>query len=464
MDRTRPERLPEALLAALRGAGVEVVTEPGVLAGHAVDWTGHWTGPVLGVVRPDSTSAVRAVLAAARQHAVPVHVQGGRTGLVGGGVPSVSSLVLSTERLDRIGEVDPVESTVRAGAGVPCARVAAAADAAGLVMPVDLASRDTATIGGMAATNAGGLGVIAFGTMRENVRGLVAVLADGRVVDTTGRPRKDNTGFALDALLVGSEGTLAVITEVEVVLHPRPSAATVALLHAASLRSAVALGRMVQARARVLAAEVVDGAGLGRLAHAHGQADPLGSDGWGLLLSVADGGQGAALAGVAEAVVTVGTDAASRSRLWALREGQPELYAQLGRRRGLDKLDVAFRLDDLDAGVAALRTAAARAVSRDGQPVEVGVFGHALDGNLHVQLLGAATGLPDELLALVAERGGSVSAEHGIGRAKVGLLARARGADEVAWMRQIKQTVDPEFLLNRGVLLDPSEAAAGADR
>jgi len=292
---------------------------------------------------------------------------------------------------------------------------------------------------------------------RENVRGLVVVLADGRVIDTTARPRKENTGYALDSLLVGSEGTLGVITEIEVVLHPRPPRATVALLRATCLAEAVTLARTVQSQAPLLAAEVVDDAGLARAAQAHGQADPLGGlSGWGLLLSVADGGQAAALEGVAGAVVTVATDAAARSRLWALREGQAEVYAQLGRERGLDKLDVAFRLDDLDAAVAALTTAAAEpGAGRGGRLMEVGIFGHALDGNLHVQLLGAAPGVPDRLLALAAARGGSVSAEHGIGRAKVGLMPLARSADELAWMRQLKATVDPGFLLNRGVLLDP---------
>jgi FAD/FMN-containing dehydrogenase len=427
------------------------VTDPAVLAGHAVDWTGHWTGPVLAMVRPGSTEQVASVLAAARAHGVPVQVQGGNTGLVGGSVPDRPALLLRTTSLTGMGPIDVHERTIVAGAGVTAAALARRAGSAGLRFGVDLASRDSATVGGMAATNAGGIQVGAFGMMREQVRGVVAVLADGRIVRTIGRPRKDNAGLDLTGLLVGSEGILGVITEVEVTLHPEPPPSSVALLGASSLADAVRMVDHVRASgARVLAAEVVDAAGVARAAAMLGRPDPLeGRADWLLLLEVADGATGAGVASVADGVIAVATEPADRRRLWSYREIQTEAYAATGRLR-LEKLDVSFRLDALDEGVAEIR----RVVHRRGPTgAAVGIFGHALDGNLHVQLLGADPGTAREVLTVVAALGGSISAEHGIGRLKADLLGLARGADEVAWMCQIKATVDPEGLLNPGVLL-----------
>jgi FAD/FMN-containing dehydrogenase len=474
------EPLPTALRDALAAAGIVVITDPDLLAGHCVDWTGRWSGPTLGAVRPRTTEQVSAVLAAARSAGVVVQVQGGNTGLVGGSVPDRPALLLLTTGLDRIDPVDPLERTVVVGAGVTAAQLAAHARAARLHFGVDLAARDSATIGGMVATNAGGMGVCAFGMMREQVRGLVAVLADGRVVRTVGRPRKDNCGYDLAALIVGSEGTLAVITEVEIALHPQPRESSVALLAVTDLADAVRCARRVEAgAAMLLAAEVVDSAGATRAAQALGNPDPL-PDGaqWVLLLEVADGGTATGFEPVADLVVAVATDRADRQRLWALRERQTELYATLP---GLQKLDVSVRLTDLDPAVAAIRAVVAGAGADAGRgtappdgfvppagtggqddppPVGgedrpwVGFFGHALDGNLHVQVVGADTATADRVLRAVAELGGSISAEHGIGRLKVAQLHLARSAEQIDWMRRIKATVDPDGLLNPGVLFD----------
>ncbi len=440
-----------ALIASLERAGIPPVTDPAVLAGHAVDWTGHWVGPVLAMVRPGSTEQVASALAAARAHGVPVQVQGGNTGLVGGSVPDRPSLLLVTTGLAGVGEVDLAERTLRAGAGATVAAVAQHAAAAGLRFGVDLAARDSATLGGLAATNAGGIAVCAHGMMREQVRGLTAVLADGRRLSTIGRPRKDNTGYDLTGLLVGSEGTLGVITEVEVVLHPAPPASTVGLLAVADLATAVRAARAIQATgARLLAAEVVDADGVARAAAALGLPDPLaGAAGWLLLLEVADGATAEGLGPVADRVIAVATGARDRARLWSYRERQTEVYAAGG--GAPEKLDVALRLDRLDAGVAEVRAVVGAAGSGRAR---VGFFGHALDGNLHVQLLDAPAGLAEQVLAAVARLGGSISAEHGIGRLKAAHLHLARSADEIAWMRRIRSEVDPAGLLNPGVLLE----------
>ena len=357
--------LPTILRDALEAAGIAVTVDPDLLAGHCTDWTGRWNGPALGAVRPSTTEEVAVVLAAARSAGVAVQVQGGNTGLVGGSVPDRPALLLLTTGLGRIDPVDPLERTVVAGAGVTAAQLAAHARASGLHFGVDLAARDSATVGGMVATNAGGMGVCAFGMMREQVRGLVAVLADGLIVRTAGRPRKDNCGYDLAGLLAGSEGTLGVITEVEIALHPQPRESSVALLAVADLAEAVTCARRVQAdEPMLLAAEVVDAEGVSRAARALGQPDPLphGAQ-WLLLLEVADGGTAAGFAPVADQVVAVGTGAAGRQRLWALRERQTELYAA---HRGLQKLDVSIRLADLDAAVAAIRDVVAGAGPRPG--------------------------------------------------------------------------------------------------
>jgi FAD/FMN-containing dehydrogenase len=447
--------LPEPLAAALAGAGLPLVTDRDVLAGHAVDWTGQWVGPVLGLVRPRTTEQVAHVLGVARELGVPVQVQGGNSGLVGGSVPKDPALLLSTVGLDRIEPVDTRERTVLVGAGVTLARLSAHAAAAGLRFGVDLAARDSATVGGMAATNAGGLGVVAHGMMRDNIRGLTAVLADGRIVRTVGRPRKDNTGYDLTNLLVGSEGTLGVITELEAVLHPPPAASTVALLACPTLAEAVRLARRVQAAGwSLLAAEVVDAQGVARAAARLGLPDlMLPGEAWLLLLEVADGATGEGLQEVATDVLAVATDPALRARLWAYRERQTELYASLPD-SGPRKLDLSLRLDRLDEAVAAIHrtVAAAPDPGSPGRPW-AGIFGHALDGNLHVQLVDAAPEAVAHVMAQVAELGGSISAEHGIGRLKAPHLALVRSADEIAWMRQVRATVDPRGLLNTGVLL-----------
>jgi FAD/FMN-containing dehydrogenase len=466
-----PATLPPGLYDELAAAGIAVTTDPDLLAGHCIDWTGRWSGPALAAVHPRTTEQVTAALVAARSAGVPVQVQGGNTGLVGGSVPDRPSLLLVTTGLDRMDPVDILERTVVVGAGVTAARLAAHAREAGLHFGVDLAARDSATIGGMVATNAGGMGVCAYGMMREQVRGLKAVLADGRVVTTLGRPRKDNCGYDLTALIAGSEGTIGVITEVEIALHPQPRESSVALLAVPDLAEAVALSRQVQSgQAMLLAAEVVDAAGVSRAARALGQPDPLPEGApWLLLLEVADGGTGGGFESVADQVVAVATDPAGRQRLWALRERQTELYATLP---GLQKLDVSVRLADLDAVVPAIRAAATRADPDPGggtvdahssQPAAsvedhpwVGIFGHALDGNLHVQLVAADGATADRILRAVAELGGSISAEHGIGRLKVDQLHLARSAEQIDWMRRMKATVDPDGLLNPGVLVDPA--------
>jgi FAD/FMN-containing dehydrogenase len=200
-----------------------VVTDPDVLAGRSVDHTGRYRGQASALVRPGSAEQVAEVLRVCRDAGAHVTVQGGRTSLVAGTVPEHDDVLLSTERLCVLSDVDTVERRIEVGAGATLAAVQHAATAAGLVFGVDLSARDTATVGGMASTNAGGLRTVRYGNMGEQVIGLQVALPDGSLLRRDSRVRRDNTGYDLPALFVGAEGTLGVITALDLRLHPTPS-------------------------------------------------------------------------------------------------------------------------------------------------------------------------------------------------------------------------------------------------
>lgn len=197
-----------------------VTTDPDVLAGRSVDHTGRYRGRASALVRPGSAEEVAEVLRVCRDAGAYVTVQGGRTSLVAGTVPEHDDVLLSTERLCVVSDVDTVERRIEIGAGVTLAAVQHAASTAGLVFGVDLSARDTATVGGMASTNAGGLRTVRYGNMGEQVVGLDVALPDGTVLRRHSRVRRDNTGYDLPALFVGAEGTLGVITALDLRLHP----------------------------------------------------------------------------------------------------------------------------------------------------------------------------------------------------------------------------------------------------
>jgi FAD/FMN-containing dehydrogenase len=444
-----------SLLAGLREAvGPDhVIVDPDLMGQYVVDWAGRFGGPALAVVRPRDTAEVSAVLAACHAAGVPVVPQGGNTGLVGGSVPAAAGsalpVVLSTRRLADLGEVDPRSGQVTAGAGATLAAVQAAARAAGWVYGVDLAARDSATIGGTVATNAGGIHVIAFGMTRAQVTGIEAVLADGTVVSHLAGLLKDNTGYDLATLLCGSEGTLAVITAVRLRLHRPAGRTSVALVGCASYAEAMdRMASAVEPGTRLLAAEVIDETGMDLASAVIGQPWPLrGRHPVVLLLEVVDGGDASGFRDLDDADVTVALDAAERERLWAFRERQSEAFSTLG---VCHKLDVSAPLAVLPECADDLRALV------DAWPgvTHAGVFGHLADGNIHLEIHGPEGPAIDEaVLARVAQYGGSISAEHGVGRAKAADLHLCRSAAEIAAMRSIKQALDPAGILNPGVLL-----------
>jgi FAD/FMN-containing dehydrogenase len=404
-----------------------VLTDPDLTAAYEVDWTGRWRGRAVAVVRPGSAAEVAGVLRACAGTAVVP--QGGNTGLVGGSVPGpAGAVVLSTRRLTVLEPVGP-DGTVVVGAGATLAAVQAHARAAGWQLGLDWAARDTATVGGAVATNAGGLRVLRWGPARAQLVGAEVVLASGDVLTRVTGPLKDSTGYDLPGLLCGSEGTLGVLTRVRLrLVPPLPARRTVALAGVAGVEEAQALLASAR-RLDLTAAELIGARAMDLVG-----GSPL-PDRWpAYVLLEAIGDLTEALAGAGDAVLA--GDAADRARLWRCRE---EITPSIGRAGVPVKLDVSLPADRLAEVWAAL--------DRPGTVL----FGHLAEANLHVNLLGDED--PDRVLRLVAAAGGSISAEHGIGRAKAPWLPLTRSAAELAAMRAVKTALDPAGLLNPGVLL-----------
>jgi FAD/FMN-containing dehydrogenase len=437
-----------------------VLVDPGVTASYETDWTRRFHGHARCVVRPGSAGEVADVLRVCARHQVSVVPQGGNTGLVGGGVPTDGEVVLTTSRLRDIGPVDVRAGQVSVGAGVTVAALQQSIRPLGLDFGVDFAARDSATIGGLVATNAGGDRVLRYGSTRQQVVGLEAVLADGSVIRRLQALPKDNTGYDLVGLLSGSEGTLAVITTVRVRLWPVLARRSVALLALDSAGSALAALAALKPRLEALeSVELFLADGLALVREHTGLPAPIpGEHAAYLLLECADRVDPseallAALEEVSELVpgiadIVLGEDAPSRERLWRYREAHTESINAAG---VPVKLDVAVPHEFLDQTLSELPDVVRR-VSPAARTI---VFGHLNEGNLHVNVLGAddAHAVSDAVLRYVTSTGGSISAEHGVGRAKTEWLSLARSPAEIAAMRAIKSALDPAGVLNPGVIL-----------
>jgi FAD/FMN-containing dehydrogenase len=473
------------LEAALRTAvGSEhVLLDRDLRASYETDWTGRFAGPSRAVARPADTAQVAQVLAACADAGVPVVVQGGRTGLVGGSVPPPGPaenppVVLLTTRLTELTEISQVTRQVTAGAGVTLAALTAHARAAGLDFGVDLAARDSATVGGMVATNAGGIRVLRYGSMRDQVAGVEAALVDGRIITRLDGLAKDNTGYDFSHLLAGSEGTLAVLTRLRLRLVPADRERAVALIAVRGTAEAVGLLAALRSQLPGLsAAELCFPSGLALVARITGLRVPMEGTGKAYVLVEVAGESDPVddLLAVLERCeqvldATVASSAADRAQLWALRERHTEAINSVG---VPVKLDVSVPLVRLAELVDRLPGAVAAVEPTTGEPTtgepatQLVLFGHLAEANLHVNVLGArdAEAVTVAVLSLVSSLGGSISSEHGIGRAKARWLDLSRSRAEIDVMRAIKAAFDPLGLLNPGVLLradddDPTAARA----
>jgi FAD/FMN-containing dehydrogenase len=433
-------------LAAIVGPE-HVVTDPDLRRSSETDWTGQFRGSALAVVRPATTHEVSAVLQCCQRTGTRVVPQGGNTGLVGGSVPddSGTAIVLSTARLREISAVERLSGQVTAGAGVTLQTLQDHVRASGFDVAVDFAARGSATIGGMVATNAGGVHVLRYGTTRRQIVGIEAVLADGSVLSHLSGVEKDNTGYDLAGLLCGSEGTLGVITRVRLRLVPTPVERVAALLAWPSIESMIDGLARIRASTTLDAAEYMVRRGLELVMSTFDRSDPFRRPHAAyLLIETSAGADPSGAEGMDD--VAVAQSEEQRAALWALRELHTEALAAVGPPR---KYDVSVPLDRL---AAFLEEVVTMIEQHDGLTCHH--FGHLGDGNVHLNVLGDRDETP-EILRLVADCGGSISAEHGIGRLKRPWLHLSRTPAELAAFRAIKRALDPGGIMNPGVVFEP---------
>jgi FAD/FMN-containing dehydrogenase len=458
-----------------------VLTTEADVAPHATDWRGRFKGRTACVVLPGSADQVSQVVRACAEHGVPVVPQGGNTSLCEGAVPRAQgpgSVVVNLQRMRRVRSIDVANNSMEVEAGCVLAAVQQAAADHGRLYPVSLGAEGSCQIGGNIATNAGGTGVLRYGNTRENVLGLEVVLPDGRIWDGLYRLRKNNTGFDLKHLFIGSEGTLGVITAATLKLHPLPSVHAVAWMAVGSPQQALSmLGRFQQRCGGVLSAfEMMNDVELGIvLDHVPGRRAPLSrSHPWHVLVELSDTGGGEALVATLEEVIAQGHEAgdvrdaaiassgAQRAAFWEVRHSVSEGNKQAG--MGINT-DCAVPVSAVPAFIERATQAAHEVLP--GAPIVV--VAHLGDGNVHFIPMASfdqwrSFADPDDVSHRVKhavnevahDLGGTFSAEHGIGQALTQEMALFKPAVEVDLMRGIKAQLDPLNLFNPGRLLPPA--------
>ncbi|HEY8357830.1 MAG TPA: FAD-binding oxidoreductase [Ramlibacter sp.] len=468
-------------LAELRASfSGRLLTDAADVAPFVTDWRRKWTGSCLAVAQPDTAADVAAVLAWCHEKRVPVVPQGGNTGLSGGATPDASggALVLSLARMTRIRSLDPVNNTLVVEAGATLQQVQEAAREAGRLFPLSLAAQGTCTIGGNLATNAGGVQVLRYGNARDLCLGLEVITAEGELWDGLRGLRKDNTGYDLRDIYIGSEGTLGVITAATLKLFPLPAAQVVAFVAVPTPAAAVELLQLANQRlgAALTACELISDTCLGLVVkHVAAARRPLESDSpWYVLLeaSTTQDAEGAntLMEQLLESALEqdLATDAAISASvaqfrsLWALREDISEAQGAEGR---TIKHDIALPL----SAVAGFIEATSAALQAAYPELRLVVFGHVGDGNLHFNVSPPLQGGdPDAFSRLeqpinrlvhdaVSAAGGSISAEHGLGVLRRDESARYKAGVELKLMRRIKHALDPLGLMNPGKVLPHGE-------
>ncbi len=457
-------------LAGLLPAGILCPPE----ARYLEEPRGVWHGQAGAVARPRTVAQVSAILACAHRLRVGVVPYGGGTGLVGGQVMPEGPLplILSLDRMAAVRAGYPVEQALVAEAGMTVAAVQMAAAAMGRLFPLSLASEGTAQLGGVLATNAGGLNVLRYGNARDLVLGIEAVLADGTVVNGLKRLRKDNTGYDLRHLLIGSEGTLGVITAASLRLFTPPADEATALLAVASPQAALDLLAMAQARlpGMVQAFELIHANGPHFLSET-GMAGrfPLAQiPEWMVLIELGLAAGFGAASDHLEALFIQGSEAGlcqdgvlaqnagERDAMWRMREDIPHANRRIG---AIASHDISLPLSEIPGFLARMP-----GLLEAFGPLRINAFGHLGDGNLHYNIFPAKgrtkadyAGVKGSITSAIHDQvdalGGSVSAEHGLGRLKAGDLVRYGDPGKVAAMRAIKAALDPHGILNPGAVL-----------
>jgi FAD/FMN-containing dehydrogenase len=468
--------LVEALGAAVGAA--HVLSADADRAPFEIDWRKRFRGRALAVVRPGTTAEVAAVVTACRAHGASIVTQGGNTGLVGGSVPDASGrqVLLSTARLNRVRSVDSANLTLVAEAGCVLQRVQESAATHGLMFALSLAAEGSCTVGGNLATNAGGTQVVRYGNARELCLGLEVVTAEGRIWDGLSALRKDNTGYDLRDLLIGSEGTLAIITAAALKLHPRPAATLTALATLPTLAAATTLLALAHERLGpgLTGFEVMNAFSLELVRRHFAQLrQPLAPAPWTVLIELSDAESDAHASARLEALLAtalergliddtaVATSIEQANAMWHLRESIPLAQSADGANV---KHDIALPISAIEDFVAATDAALLRTFPG----VRLVDFGHLGDGNLHYNVQGPSGGEGADFVArhetsinrivydAVMARGGSISAEHGIGVLKRDELVARKSPVALDMMRAIKSALDPAGVLNPGRVLSPA--------
>jgi FAD/FMN-containing dehydrogenase len=452
---------PNLLNAFTRIVGeAYAISEPAAMAAYLREWRDKWMGTSPLVLRPDSTQQVSDILKLAHQTGTKIVPQSGNTGLVGGGIPQ-GEVLLSLDRMSKIIAIDAENDTITVEAGCILAQVKAEAERVGRLYPLAIASEGAARIGGTLATNAGGLNMLAYGNARDLCLGLEVVLADGRVWNGLRGLRKDNTGYDLKNMFIGSEGTLGVITAAVLKLFPKPRRFDTALASVSSPEAAIELLNRLKQRAgrHLVACELIPAIGVEFVVKHMAGRDPFKGDGhWHVLIELADAPDQCledALRYVDDGVIA--STVQQQRELWALRENLSEAQKFEG---GSIKHDVSVPVSSipqfLHEAMAVVQTLVPGCRSVP--------FGHLGDGNIHFnvsQPVGAdkavyLAGWPEmsaAVHAIVRRLGGSISAEHGIGALKRDEMRIIKSPVELQLMRDLKQMLDPKGILNPGKVL-----------
>ncbi|MEO7223111.1 MAG: FAD-binding oxidoreductase [Devosia sp.] len=450
-----------------------VIDDPTQMASYLHEPRRRFHTPAAAVVRPGSVEQVQAIARWANENRVPLIPQGGNTGLVGAQVPvRGDEVIVSLQRLDKVREINAQAGNMTVEAGVILQNVHEAADAAGAMFPLWLASQGSARIGGLLSSNAGGVQVLAFGNARELCLGIEAVLADGRLYQGLNALKKDNTGYDLRDLLIGAEGTLGIITAATLKLFPKPVGYETAFCSVNGPEAALELFYLMRERAgsRLTAFELMPRLGIDLLLK-HGMIaqDPSASlSPWYALVEInrmKGGVPGALDAAMAEAFerglvadATIAQSETDRALMWNARESMSDVQSKEG---ASIKHDVSVPI----AAVPRLIAEGSAAVQKAIEGVRPCPFGHLGDGNIHFNFsqpagadarafMAREKDANEAIYEIVVKLGGSVSAEHGIGQLKTGLLQRVKDPVALEMMRAIKTALDPNGILNSGKMLE----------
>jgi FAD/FMN-containing dehydrogenase len=468
---------PSSLLDAIRTVVGDrgMLTESSDTAEYSKDWRRLYQGRTKAVIRPGTTEELAAVVKLCAESSTPIVPQGGNTSMVGGAVPNEdgTELVLSTVRLNRIRELDPVDMTLTVEAGVALKTAQLAAAAQNCLLPLSISSEGTAQIGGVLAVNAGGNNTVRYGNARDLVLGLEVVLPDGSIWNGLRRLRKDNTGYCLRQLFVGSEGTLGVITAAVLKLAPQPKEIEVAFCGVDSPEAALSLFTRFQAHdaTSISAFELMSGLGISFvLSNISGTILPVTTPArFYVLVELASPRPEAGLRTMLEAILeqalqdgivedaAIAESEAQRRAIWKLREEHSEAQKREG---ASVKNDVSVPVSKVPAFIRKATEACEALIPG----VRAVPFGHMGDGNIHFNLeqpvgsdpawfLRQDHAIMEAVNEVVREYDGSFSAEHGIGKLKPYMMPDWRGGAELTLMQRIKSAIDPAGIMNPGKLL-----------